>query len=60
MKPDFDTWCQNNESLLNYLLKDIFKSLNHLDIPESFCIDFEYTDQLKDDLLKYMYNNSSS
>jgi len=57
---DFDVWYQNNEKDLNYLLKDIFKSLNNLDIPQSFNIDFDFDDDIKDGLLKYLYMNSSS
>ena len=57
---DFDMWYQNNEIGLNYLLKDMFKSLNELDIPQTFNVDFDFNDNLKDALLQYMYNNSST
>lgn len=57
---DFDVWYQNNEKNLNYLLKDIFKSLNTLDIPQSFNIDFDFDNNLKEALLQYLYNNSST
>lgn len=57
---DYSTWLEENENILNNILKDIFKSLNHTDIPRNFNLDFRYKKELKDDLLKYIYMNSSS
>ena len=57
---DFDVWYQSNVKDLNYLLKDIFKSLSNLDIAQSFNMDFDIDDDIKDSLLKYLYMNSSS
>ena len=57
---DYSIWLECNKFCINDILKDIFKSLNHTDIPKSFNIDFKYKDELKDDLLKYIYMNSSS
>jgi len=57
---DFDIWYEENEMVLNNLLKDVFKSLNVLNIPGSFHLDFEFDDKIKDSLLDYMYRNSST
>lgn len=57
---DFDMWCVENEMILNNLLKDVFKSLNALNIPESFHLDFDFDDKTRDSLLYYIYRNSSS
>lgn len=57
---DFDIWYEENEMVLNNLLKDVFKSLNVLNIPESFHLDFDFDDKTKDSLLDYIYRNSST
>ena len=57
---DYSIWLEENEILLNNILKDIFKSINNANIPKSFNIDFRYKNELKDDLLMYIYMNSSS
>ena len=57
---DYSIWLEENKYLLNNILKDIFKSINNADIPKSFNMDFRYKDELKDDLLWYIYMNSSS
>ena len=57
---DYSIWLEENKDLLNNILTDIFKSINNADIPKSFNMDFRYKDELKDDLLKYIYMNSSS
>lgn len=57
---DYSIWVEENKNTLNNILKDIFKSLNHTDIPKSFKLDFRYKKELSDDLLKYIYMNSSS
>lgn len=57
---DYSIWLEENKVLLNNILKDIFKSINNTDIPKSFNMDFRYKDELKDDLLRYIYMNSSS
>lgn len=57
---DYSIWLEENKSVLNNILKDIFKSLNNTNVPKSFHMDFRYKDDLKDDLLYYIYMNSSS
>lgn len=57
---DYSIWLEENKYLLNNILKDIFKSINNTDIPKSFNMDFRYKDELKEDLLRYIYMNSSS
>lgn len=57
---DYSIWLEENEALLNNILKDIFKSINYTDIPKVFNMDFRYKDDLKDDLLRYIYMNSSN
>jgi hypothetical protein len=57
---DFDVWYQENEKVLNNLLEDVFKSLNALNIPQSFHLDFCFDDKTEDSLLHYIYSNSSS
>ncbi len=57
---DYSIWLEENKNILNNILTDIFKSLNHTDIPKSFNLDFRYKKELQDDLLKYIYMNSSS
>lgn len=57
---DYSIWLEENKYLLNNILKDIFKSINNADIPKSFNMDFQYKDELKEDLLRYIYMNSSS
>ena len=57
---DYSIWLEENKVLLNNILKDIFKSINNTDIPKNFNMDFRYKDELKEDLLRYIYMNSSS
>jgi hypothetical protein len=57
---DFDVWYEDNEIVLNNLLKDVFKSLNALNIPASFNLDFDFDDNTKDSLIHYIYKNSSN
>lgn len=57
---DYSIWLEENKYLLNNILKDIFKSINNADIPKSFNMDFRYKDELKDDLLRYIYMHSST
>ena len=57
---DYSIWLEENKVVLNNILKDIFKSINHTGVPKSFHMDFRYKDELKDDLLRYIYMNSSS
>ena len=57
---DYSIWLEENKDLLNNILKVIFKSINNTDIPKSFNMEFRYKDELKEDLLRYIYMNSSS
>jgi hypothetical protein len=57
---EYSIWLEENKEDINRLMKDIFKSISHLQMPQVFNLDFYYKEELQDDLLKYIYNNSSS
>ena len=59
-KVDYSIWLEENSDVLNLILNDIFKSINHTSIPKNFNIMIHYDEKLKEDLLAYIYANSSS
>ena len=59
-KVDYSIWLEENSVVLNLLLSDIFKSINHANIPKSFNVMIHYDEKLKEELLQYIYENSSS
>jgi hypothetical protein len=59
-KVQYEEWIEKNQVAINNLMGYIFKSLHKLNVPVGMDFEFDYDDSLKEQLLLYMYNNSSS
>jgi hypothetical protein len=59
-KIDYEVWLEANSNTLNNVMGHIFKSLHKLTVPAGLDFEFDYEDSMKEQILKYMYDNSSS
>jgi hypothetical protein len=57
---DFDIWMSVNHEVINASLDKIINSLKACQIPATLEFDFEFSDNLKDDILLFLYKTSSS